>query len=139
MRKRLIGKLAMLGVGAVLLAASLQGRAQITGNTPAHVSPIRGARSSEMDDTDHSLTAKRVRALNADRQKMLVSDSEKLVKLARRLDAEVASNPANEWTPEERREAAEMAKLAHDIKVRMAQTFGQDPRLLNGTVTVELP
>ena len=43
--------------------------------------------------------SKRMKALNADRHKSMVSDTDKLVKLARQLDAEIASNPTDDLTP----------------------------------------
>jgi hypothetical protein len=72
-------------------------------------------------------TEKRVRALNADRHKSMVSDTEKLVRLARQLDAEIASNPTSELTPEEVRKVVAIEKLAHNVKTKMAQSFGEGP------------
>ncbi len=70
---------------------------------------------------------KRLRAMNADRQKSMVSDTEKLLKLARQLDAEIASNPTDELTPEETRKLAEIEKLARNVKSKMAQSFAGAP------------
>ena len=72
---------------------------------------------------------KRTKALNADRHKSMVSDAERLVKLARQLDAEVASNPTDEMTPEELQKLATIEKLAHNVKTKMAQSFGGGPEL----------
>jgi hypothetical protein len=71
--------------------------------------------------------AKRMKALNADRHKTMVSDTEKLVKLARQLDAEIASNPTDALTPEEAQKVAAIEKLAHNVKTKMAQSFGAGP------------
>jgi hypothetical protein len=67
--------------------------------------------------------------MNADRQKSMVSDADKLVKLARQLDAEIASNPTDELTTEELRKVAEIEKLAHNVKSKMAQSFGLGPQV----------
>jgi hypothetical protein len=71
----------------------------------------------------------RLRALNSERQKSLVSDTAKLLKLARQLDAEIASNPSDELTPEELRKIGDIEKLAHNVKAKMAQSFGGGPQL----------
>jgi len=71
--------------------------------------------------------AKRMKALNADRHKSMVSDTEKLVKLARQLDAEIASNPTDALTPEETQKLQTIEKLAHNVKTKMAQSFGGGP------------
>jgi hypothetical protein len=78
-------------------------------------------------DLDPVTEAKRMRALNADRHKSVVSDTEKLVKLARQLDAEVASNATDGLTAEEVQKLAAIEKLAHNVKSKMAQSFGGGP------------
>jgi hypothetical protein len=70
-----------------------------------------------------------MRALNADRQKSMVSDADKLLKLARQLDTEIASNPTEDLTPEELRKVTEIEKLARSVKAKMAQSFGGGPQL----------
>jgi hypothetical protein len=82
----------------------------------------------EGPDADQSFAEKRLRALNEDRHKSMVSDAAKLVKLARQLDAEVASNPTNELTPEELHQVAEIEKLARNVKAKMVQSFGGGPQ-----------
>jgi hypothetical protein len=77
--------------------------------------------------------------MNADRQKSMVSDADKLVKLARQLDAEIASNPTDELTPEELRKVAEIEKLAHNVKAKMAQSFGGGPEIRPSPVSVGDP
>lgn len=79
-------------------------------------------------DTDPVFGEKRLRAMNADRQKSMISDADKLLKLARQLDAEVASNPTEELTPEEMRKVAEIEKLARNVKSKMAQAFTGAPQ-----------
>jgi hypothetical protein len=78
-------------------------------------------------DPDPVFAAKRLRALNADRQKSMVSAAERLLNLARQLDAEIASNPTGQLTPDEMRQAAEIEKLARAVKDKMAQSFVETP------------
>jgi hypothetical protein len=66
--------------------------------------------------------------MNVERHKSLVSDTDKLVKLARQLDTEIASNPSDELTPEQLHKVAEIEKLAHNVKAKMAQSFDGGPR-----------
>ena|GEM_PF-1450895 len=125
--------IAGLGLAGVVLATALLGWAQ---NAPTGGGVLlqgpSGGRLQGMDrgfDTDHEFAAKRLRALNADRQKSMVSDTDRLVKLARQLDAEIASNPSDELTPEELHKVAEIEKLAHNVKAKMAQSFDGGPRV----------
>ncbi len=79
-------------------------------------------------EADPAFIAKRQQALNADRQKSMVSDADKLVKLARQLDAEIASNPTDQLTSEELHKVGEIEKLAHNVKAKMAQSFAGGPQ-----------
>ena len=83
--------------------------------------------------------AKRMRALNADRHKTMVSDTERLVKLARQLDAEVASNPTDGLTPEEIQKVLAIEKLAHEVKIKMAQSFAGGPDLRSPMIDLRGP
>jgi hypothetical protein len=80
-------------------------------------------------DSDPAFVQRRIRALNADRQKSMVADTEKLVNLARQLDAEIASNPTGEPTADELQKIAAIEKLAKNVKTKMAQSFGEGPSL----------
>lgn len=95
--------------------------------------------ASHSDQPDPAEAEKRLRALNADRHKALVSDTEKLVKLARQLDAEIASNPTNDLTLEEMRKVATIEKLAHSVKTKMAQTFGGGPEFKPPILPIGIP
>lgn len=65
------------------------------------------------------MEAARVKLMNDDRHKRLVSDTDKLVQLATELQAEVAKSSKDELSVEVIRKADQMEKLAHDIKERM--------------------
>jgi uncharacterized protein YacL len=69
--------------------------------------------------------------MNADRHKSLVADTDKLLKLARQLDAEIATNHSNDLTPEELRKVAAIEKLAHSVRQKMALSYGGGPQLFN--------
>ena len=80
-----------------------------------------------------------MKALNTDRHRSMVSDTEKLVKLARQLDAEIASNPTDELTPRELQKVAAIEKLAHNVKTKMAQSFGGGPELKSPLIDIGGP
>jgi hypothetical protein len=56
---------------------------------------------------------------NEDRQKRLVSDTQRLVRLASELKAEVASSGAESLTPEMQKKMDEIEKLAKSVKDKM--------------------
>ena len=125
--------IARLGLAGLVLTAAIVGWAQ---NSPSGSGTlfqnVPGPRSQGIGgvmETDPLFGEKRVRAMNADRHKSLVSDTDKLVKLARQLDAEIASNPTNELTPDQLHKVAEIEKLAHNVKTKMAQSFDTGPRV----------
>jgi hypothetical protein len=70
---------------------------------------------------------RRLNALNADRHKSMVSDTEKLLRLAKQLDAEIAENTADGLTSKELKEVAEIEKLARNVKEKMARSYGEGP------------
>jgi hypothetical protein len=120
-------------VARVVLAVALVGWAQYGptggGVTAQSLGNSRGQGSlGGVMETDPLFAAKRFRALNMDRQKSIVSDTAKLVKLAHQLDSELASNSTGETTTEELHKIAEIEKLAHDVKAKMAQSFGPGPQ-----------
>lgn len=123
---------------AVLAGALLEGAAQYgqPGGTGGILQgpPSRPGPFADTPQSDAAWNAKRMRALNVDRQKSMVSDAEKLLKLARQLDAEIASNPGDELTPDEARKVGEIEKLAHNVKSKMAMSFTGGPDVRGGTV-----
>lgn len=124
MRSKLGWGRAVAGLG-LLVAAGWLVSAQFTTGSRQTSRP----RFGEGPDLDSLSEAKRVKALNASRHKSVVSDTEKLVKLARQLDAEIASNPTDALTPEELHKLTDIEKLAHNVKTKMAQSFGGGPEL----------
>ena len=114
---------AVAGLSLVLAAGWLVS-AQFVPNSRTQTRPGFG----DGPDVDSIAEEKRVKALNALRHKAVVSDTEKLVQLARQLDAEIASNTTGGLTPEQVQKLAAIEKLAHDVKTKMAQSFGDGPR-----------
>jgi hypothetical protein len=122
--------MAVGGLAGVVLAMGLLGRAQYgqTGGLQNQTGSRQQGRLEEGPETDSVFAERRLRALNADRHKSMVSDADKLLKLARQLDAEIASSPGDELTPEEMRKVAEIEKLARNVKTKMAQSFSGGPQ-----------
>jgi hypothetical protein len=78
---------------------------------------------------DQAADPKRMRVLNAERQKELVSDTQKLLQLARELNAEVSDANAGAMTDAQLRKVAEIAKLARSVKEKMSFSVGGYPPL----------
>ncbi len=70
-------------------------------------------------DYDPIMAEKRLRALNIERQKQMVADANKLLKLAKELNDEVAASNSGTLTPEQLHKIAEIEKLARNVKERM--------------------
>jgi hypothetical protein len=85
--------------------------------------------------SDPVMTERRVRALNMVRQKLLVQDTNKLFRLAKELNQEVAATNPSAWTPDQLHKIAEIEKLAHSVRERMAMGVGEpSPSLFSPTV-----
>lgn len=91
-----------------------------------------------MDDYDPMITERRLRALNMERQKEMVSDANKLLKLARELNAEVAGQKTEMLTPDQLHKIAEIEKLARNVKERMASAVGE-PQSVIPPATIVYP
>ena len=76
-------------------------------------------------------TAKRVLMLNAARQKSLVSDTEKLLRLAKELNDEMAGADSANMTDAQLRKVAEIGKLAKSVKEKMSFSTGAYPTFAN--------
>jgi len=96
------------------------GQGQGMGGMHPHtdVSPVSN------DDTDPAMLERRIRALNNERQKQLVADTDKLLKLARELNEEVAKANTGTLTMDELHKIADIEKLAHNVRQRMTESVG---------------
>ena len=63
---------------------------------------------------------RRIRALNIERQKALVSDTDELLKLTMQLNAEVARDRSSSLSPEQVRMVAKIEKLAKQLRSRIS-------------------
>ena len=66
------------------------------------------------------LAARRIRQLNIERQKELVSDSNDLLKLTMQLNAEVAKDGSSSLNPEQVQMLAKIEKLAKSVREKMS-------------------
>jgi hypothetical protein len=82
-------------------------------------SPLGGVNSGNNGDPDQ---ARRIRLLNAERQKSLVADTVKLLKLASELNAVMEKEDASAPTQAEIRKLADIEKLARNVKEKMKVT-----------------
>jgi hypothetical protein len=87
---------------------------------PLDMPPVYGGNE---DPLKVKAEERRLAALSAERQKTLVADTNRLVKLAADLNAQVNSENHSQLTPDEARQLAEIEKLAHSIRDRMSATF----------------
>jgi len=78
-------------------------------------------------DYDPIMMERRIRALNDERQKDMVSDTDKLLKLAQELNDEIAAKNAGTLTFDQLHKIAEIEKLARSVKEKMADGVGQPP------------
>lgn len=69
---------------------------------------------------DDFITEKRLNALNAERQKSLVADTNKLLKLATEVEKEIGKNQGDSSLAEQLRKIAEIEKLARSVKEKMS-------------------
>lgn len=64
--------------------------------------------------------SRRIRQLNVERQKEMVSDAAKLLALTAQLNADVAKNHSETLTPDQLRTLAKIEKLAKSVKEKMS-------------------
>lgn len=113
---------------ALLLA--LPGGAQNRpGQQPGALNPQIGHDDplATVDNQYPANEARRLRALNAMRQKSLVADTNKLLKLAADLNAEVTSEHPDSLTFQQLHKLAEIEKLAHGVKEKMSASVMGTP------------
>lgn len=79
--------------------------------------------TDDMDDTTNSEAVDREKALrlqNAARQKSMVADTDRLVRLVNELNAEIVRTNPDSLTPAQQRKVAEIEKLARNVKEKMS-------------------
>jgi hypothetical protein len=83
--------------------------------------------SNDIPSSDPIENERLLRVLNADRQKSLVSDTNRLLRLVSELNAEVASSNADTLTPSQLHMMAEIERLAHNVKDKMSTSVRGTP------------
>lgn len=81
----------------------------------------------DLGGMDPVLAERQLRALNAERQKSLVTDTARLLKLATGLKAEIQASNSDELSVAEMREVNEIEKLAHNVRQKMSLAIGDGP------------
>jgi hypothetical protein len=115
--------LACLGIAGV--SASLSGASLQNGGVEFQVPETNPF--PDLDEMDPQLAHRQLRALNAERQKELVSDTAKLVKLAKALDRQTQATDGATLTEAQWKEVDRIQKLARSVREKMVQTFGDGP------------
>ncbi len=83
--------------------------------------------NGDLSGAPPSNNEKLLRALNADRQKSMVSDTNKLLRLVNELNAEIARTNSGSLTSSELHKVAEIEKLAHNVKDKMSTSVRGTP------------
>jgi hypothetical protein len=81
----------------------------------------------DRSEPDPAEAARRVKLLNVMRQKALVSDTNKLLKLAGEFDAEIHKSESDSLTPDQLHRLATIEKLARSIKEKMSMPVAELP------------
>ena len=122
-----IGSLRWLPWVIPILALTAGAQSFPSSQLPSQGSPHVRSPYGPSAEPDPLYEQRRMNALNADRHKSMVSDTDKLLQLAKQLDAEIAANSADGLTSQEMKRVAEIEKLARSVKEKMARSFGNGP------------
>jgi len=91
-------------------------------NQPSHTIPLDG-----MPDRDPMFVQRQLRALNVERQKSMVSDTDRLLKLAQELKNEIETGNSSALTAGQLRKIADIEKLARNVKQKMIISYTGGP------------
>ncbi len=105
-------------------------------SVPSRTNRIPSSVFDTAADVDPSFTQRRMRALNQERQKVIVSDTEKLLRLAQELSAEAQAGGGEPTTAQSVR-VAEIEKLAHRVKQKMIESMADPPMPGRPSWTIE--
>jgi hypothetical protein len=112
--------------GALWLALLLAGPsgAQVRGTSPSLPTLPSGVPVGSRDDydipkNDPSEEQRRLRAVNAQRQKRVASDASKILKLTNELNTEISRANPDSLTQAQLEKLAKIEKLARDLKTNM--------------------
>ena len=105
-------------VGALLITACPLG---VSGWQTQHPEPLSNpaADADRQVIVDDSAEVRQAKLLRVQRQKQLISDSDKLLKLATDLKQQIDNTPAETLSADSVKKAAEIEKLAHSLRQRL--------------------
>src|SRR5882757_8044378 len=105
-------------VGALLIIACPLG---VSGWQTQHTEPLSNpaADANRRVVVDDSAEVRQAELLRVQRQKQLISDSDKLLKLATDLKQQIDNTPAETLSADSVKKAAEIEKLAHSLRQRL--------------------
>jgi hypothetical protein len=115
------GVVVVLALGAVV--------AEPAGQAPIP-NPLGQRQQSPFDNTpdlDPLLAARQLRALNAERQKVMVTDTERILKLAQEVDSDIESGDLDAFSAVQVRKISDIEKLARDVKQKMSTSLVGGP------------
>ena len=112
-----------------LWGALLLGVLPLTAQSPGIFRPGPGIDAAPQPDrsspVDARIKAKRIAQLNENRQKAMMGDAEKLLRLAQELNEDANAGGANLSPAERMHKAAEIEKLAKGVKEKMTYAIGE--------------
>ncbi|MGD0735602.1 MAG: hypothetical protein ABR976_10665 [Terracidiphilus sp.] len=114
-------RLALAAALLLVLPGGAQSGLQIP-HPPNQPIPPQVGSGIDNGNEDSEVQEKRFKALNAERHKSMVADTNRLLKLAGELNAELADEPAESLNPDQLRKVAEIEKLAHSVKEKMGMS-----------------
>ena len=109
------------------LVALPRGGAQSRGTRDELQREIKQRTTGESAGRESEEFERRLRMLNADRQKTMVSDADKLLKLAGQLNVEVSTANQGELTPAQLKKISEIEKLARKVREKMSTSVRGTP------------
>jgi hypothetical protein len=126
---RLYGALSIMAL--VLAVPATVGVAQAQSNKAAPLSgqgavaaqrqALAGSEAGD-GEYDSTITGRRAKMMDSERRKLLVTDSDKLLKLATELNNQIAHSNPGSLTPDQLRMVAEIEKLARSVRDKMTMT-----------------
>jgi len=118
--RRVLALMVLVGLPVVAQSPGTPSRVQTPGGDPVKTA---GARDSD-GGLNANMEARRIAQLNMVRQKSMVSDADKLLLLARQLQDDADAGGTKLSDAERLRKAAEIEKLAKDVKTKMVFAIG---------------
>jgi hypothetical protein len=103
--------------------------------SPMDQEPLYQGRGMAPGGEDPIMHERRMKALNAERQKSMINDTNKLLKLTTELNAEVNGDHPEPLNSDQLRKVAEIEKLAKSVRDKMSTPVGgASPMLMPQTI-----